>query len=169
MARLSKVIALPKLDRDKRIQDSSGNLERLGHLQSLKVLSEQLSSSTKLVAQHNGAAFVESPHYEGRVDGGGLTASGDVNVDKFLKLCKDRRVPQEKINAVLKVNKTAITFLSDDDILSVSEKGGDPIPYRLTVNPRKDVPSLPLFEAIEQLHIDAFNGKIEENAAKKAA
>jgi hypothetical protein len=156
-----------KIDRTKRIPDNTGCLERLVLLRSLDVISDHDVDALKQLCYSQGAKYVESEHAVAQIIAG--AEGGKINVARFLKLCKQRKVPQAKLEAALSVTKERCSFLSADDLKSICDPPAAPPPPRLTIELRKDVARIDTVEAIDRLAQQARAGAIQNWQPKPKA
>lgn len=148
-----------KIDKTKRIQDESGSLERIVMIESLLTTVERDRKNLKHTCFMHGAKYIESPHAVGQIIGSG--EGGKINIDKFLKLMKDRKIAPEKYLPALRVTKDDCTFLSEDDITAISDFPEVPPEPKFQVAVRKDVVPVPLTEAVNRIVQYAQNGQLE--------
>lgn len=136
-------------------------LETLGIIKSFEGLESQLVDEVKNAAIDAGAKRITSANYNGVISGGG--PGRKINIERFFKLCKKKKIKTSEINAVLSVGINKINFLSEQEITTVCDMTANQ-QISLTVTRKADAPPLKVMEAIQTV---AHAGGLPELMPKK--
>jgi hypothetical protein len=148
-----------KRGRDKRV-DYCGLVDLLK-----KKFADPLKAKLKEAAESRGLDILEGDLYDGKITGGGT--SYRIDTQRFIALCRKKKISKAKIDAALRVNgKDAESLLSGDEIESISVAAGM-IDKSFTAVLKKGV-NVSLTDAIEGIAAELAREKQEKEAAQAA-